>query len=113
MIGMGETKFEKKPQVTKSQVLAVIFWVGEFSPFCEKRFRKKNILLWIIKSTPNFQFSIKQLSTTRHLSNITEIEKKQKQKDKSLRKSRDKEVKHALKKTASNEDKPPIFFPNW
>jgi len=39
------------------------------------------------------------LSKTRHLSNITKIEKnkKQKQKDKSLRKSRDKEVKHAGK----------------
>jgi hypothetical protein len=28
MIGMGETKFEKKPQVTKSQGLAVIFGVA-------------------------------------------------------------------------------------
>jgi hypothetical protein len=42
---MGEMKFENKPQVTKSQGLAVIFWVGKFSPFCEKRFKKKNILL--------------------------------------------------------------------
>jgi hypothetical protein len=46
------------------------------------------------------------------LSNITKIEKNKKQKDKSLRKSREKEIKHAWKKTASNENKPPIFFPN-
>jgi hypothetical protein len=52
------------------------------------------------------------MSKTRHLSNITKIEKNKKQKDKSLRKSREKEIKHAWKKTASNENKPPIFFPN-
>jgi hypothetical protein len=98
---MGETKFEKKPQVTKSQGLAVIFGVGEFSSFCEKRFRTKNIPLRIIRKTPQ-KNSIKQLSKTRHLSNITKIEeKKQKQKDKSLRTSRDKGVKHAWKETAS------------
>jgi hypothetical protein len=85
----------------------------EFSSFCEKRFRKQNILLRIIRKTPK-NISIKQLSKTRHLSNITKIEKNKnkKQKDKSLRTSRDKELKHAWKKTSSNEDKLQIFFPN-
>jgi hypothetical protein len=70
----GRLSLRKKPQVTKSQGLAVIFGVGEFSSFCEKRFRKKDILLRIIRKTPK-KISIKQLSKTRHLSNITKIEK--------------------------------------
>jgi hypothetical protein len=75
----GRLSLRKKPQVTKSQGLAVIFGVAEFSSFCEKRFRKKNIPLRIIRKTPQ-KNSIKQLSKTRHFSNITKIEKKNKNK---------------------------------
>jgi hypothetical protein len=73
---MGEMKFENKPQVTKSQGLAVIFWVANFHHFVKKDLRKRIFYYELLKKTLKNNFSIKQLLTNRQLSNITKIKKK-------------------------------------